>query len=237
MRSLAAAAPKTAALRRTASISIRAPINRFGASERLQRRWQENYRDVLSDQNLGMTENSWSFLHECDVLERSLFRLYDWTYDVERPVPCHVQECPALIPEVEPTMRDLFTRGLRRQLANGGSLEDWINEEAFGTPDGVGWGLLEARLYRVIPPRQRPRVRSLWKLYLVHGDDQPSHKTIVLWPTLLTKYFAGMAHLEGWQRYLGGVARQEMGASVNSAMRTFSNQERMGLVAPMDTSP
>ncbi len=107
----------------------------------------------------------------------------------------------------------------------GGSLEDWINEEAFGTPDGVGWGLLEARLYRVIPPRQRPRVRSLWKLYLVHG-----------WPTLLTKYFAGMAHLEGWQRYLGGVARRQMGASVNVVSSTFNDQERMGLVAPMETS-
>ena len=80
-------------------------------------------------------------------------------------------------------------------------------------------------------------IRSLWKLYLVHGDGQPSHKTIVLWPTLLTKYFAGMAHLEGWQRYLGGVARRQMGASVNVVSSTFNDQERMGLVAPMETSP
>ena len=141
-----------------------------------------------------------------------------------------------MIPEVEPMMRNLFARALRRQDADGGSLEDCINKEAFGTPDGLGWTLLEARLYRAILPHERPIIGSLWKLYLVHGDDQPSHKTVVLWPTLLTKYFAGMAHLEGWQRYLGGVARTDMGASVNSVMRTFSSRERMGLVAPMDTS-
>ena len=180
---------------------------------------------------------SWSFLHECDLLERDAYDLLNWEYNVQRTVPCHLQETPALIPQVEPMMRELFVRALRRRDAQGGSLEDWINEEAFGTPDGVGWGLLEARLYRVIPPRQRPRVRSLWKLYLVHGDDQPSHKTIVLWPTLLTKYFAGMAHLEGWQRYLGGVAKRQMGASVNVVSSTFNDQERMGLVAPMETSP
>ena len=132
-------------------------------------------------------------------------------------------------------MRDLFTRGLRQQLAHGGSLEDWINEEAFGTPDGVGWGLLEARLYRVIPPRQRPRVRSLWRLYLVHGDGQPSHKTIVLWPTLLTKYFAGMAHLEGWERYVGGVRKVAMQRSVFDWIAKYSDLQRMGNV-PMDTS-
>ena len=140
-----------------------------------------------------------------------------------------------MIPEVEPMMRNLFARALRRRDADGGSLEDCINEEAFGTPDGLGWTLLEARLYRVILPHERPIVGSLWKLYLVQGDDQPSHKTIVLWPTLLTKYFAGMAHLEGWERYVGGVRKVAMQRSVFDWIAKYSDLQRMGNV-PMDTS-
>ena len=110
-----------------------------------------------------------------------------------------------------------------------------MNEEAFGEPDGEGWDLLDARLDMRLTEEQRPYFRSIWELHFVCGEKTPSVESMVLWPTLLTKYFAGMAHLEGWERYVGGVRKVAMQRSVFDWIAKYSDLQRMGNV-PMDTS-
>ena len=150
-------------------------------------------------------------------------------------VPCHFQEAPGCIPSCQRRLEALLVRSLRRKDAEGGSLKTIVNEEAFGEPDGEGWDLLEARLDMRLTEVQRPHFRSLWELHFVCGEKTPSVESMVLWPTLLTTYFAGMAHLEGWERYVGGVRKVAMQRSVFDWIAKYSDLQRMGNV-PMDTS-
>ena len=223
--------------RRTGPIADHTIINWASAPLTTRRDFEGLYRAHLDDKQCGPTASTYEWVRRAQELQEELFGIFRIERSFEFVVPCHFQEAPGCIPSCQPRLEALLVRSLRRKDAEGGSLKTIVNDEAFGEPDGEGWDLLEARLNMRLTEVQRPHFRSIWELHFVCGEKTPSVESMVLWPTLLTKYFAGMAHLEGWQRYLGGVARRQMGASVNVVSSTFNDQERMGLVAPMETSP
>jgi len=227
--------PRTAADRRTGPIADHTIINWASAPLTTQRDFEGLYRAHLDDKQCGPTASTYEWVRRAEELQQELFGIFRIPRSFKLVVPCHFQEAPGCIPSCQRRLEALLVRSLRRKDAEGGSLKTIVNEEAFGKPDGEGWDLLEARLNMRLTEEQRPHFRSIWELHFVCGEKTPSVESMVLWPTLLTKYFAGMAHLEGWERYVGGVRKVAMQRSVFDWIAKYSDLQRMGNV-PMDTS-
>ena len=227
--------PRTAADRRTGPIADHTIINWASAPLTTQRDFEGLYRAHLDDKQCGPTASTYEWVRRAEELQQELFGIFRIPRSFKLVVPCHFQEAPGCIPSCQRRLEALLVRSLRRKDAEGGSLKTIVNEEAFGEPDGEGWDLLDARLDMRLTEEQRPYFRSIWELHFVCGEKTPSVESMVLWPTLLTKYFAGMAHLEGWERYVGGVRKVAMQRSVFDWIAKYSDLQRMGNV-PMDTS-
>ena len=226
---------RTAADRRTGPIADHTIRNWASAPLKALRDFEGLYRAHLNDKQCGPTASTYEWVRRAEELQQELYGIFRIERSFELVVPCHVQEAPGCVLSCQPRLEALLVRSLRRKDAEGGSLKTIVNEEAFGKPDGEGWDLLEARLDMRLTEVQRPYFRSIWELHFVCGEDTPSVESMALWPTLLTKYFAGMAHLEGWERYVGGVRKVAMQRSVYAWIAKYSDLQRMGNV-PMDTS-
>ena len=222
--------PRTAADRRTGPIADHTIINWASAPLTTQRDFEGLYRAHLDDKQCGPTASTYEWVRRAEELQQELFGIFRIPRSFKLVVPCHFQEAPGCIPSCQRRLEALLVRSLRRKDAEGGSLKTIVNEEAFGEPDGEGWDLLDARLDMRLTEEQRPYFRSIWELHFVCGEKTPSVESMVLWPTLLTKYFAGMAHLEGWERYVGGVRKVAMQRSVFDWIAKYSDLRRMGNV-------